>query len=788
LATLGFRGEAFALLKSWLKDADFDRRIDAAETLCLIGERPLGVRSLKRLIKNRNLGADVRLQAANSLERVDETNAAEKAYLLLLRDASLSIEERCRATRYFDQESNGHSEAIWEVMVPLLVDDGLALRDRSAIAKTLRGMSSPDWGDFDHEDVLDELFSIVGVGNASGADVWNIVGVLARAKISISDIPGAVKLADDASIPVGARVEGLQKFVLYSNDRVAAQKLFEIAQTPELSYAHAINALSYVSIEETRERVECLLRRIINDPKSPPAWRLKAASGKGERRYERGSNDGTISVIRDAKVSTWVRLAALRDLKSVLPDRQAALLSEIAGTPQLDALDRLYVAEAALEAEATELGRTILTDVLADTPHSIAEMAKMAKLLHAMGSKQEAFGLLKDITDLPDIVLRETEEHSCTVEAAELLDELGHSKDATRFLVRLVEPVSWHDVKDILEGIGRIAGEGEARQAALKLLPQVIAERNDPSSGYLGYWRDLFEEFLTKGWTEDLTPLLLAVRDPSKLLSDRAEAAAAIYRNSSRDASRNWTDIAQGALAEFSERKDLSARERVILIPIFNACGLETLAKGHIEALVSTRDLAVEDRRALAILLSELGDKKRAKETLQGIGEDQEATGFLGPSDEKVIEDLQGEEHLRHIRVSRAFNEREPIMDRLFDARDMVSEYGDKQALQLIFKAAYDEQLDPNDRLQAIEVMEELGYRDIPLKLLPDILTHPQVDDYWAGDLLLRFGDKAGALERFRKAIKTCPEHYRDQIARRLADLQAIGLLEELSERCVHED
>lgn len=123
----------------------------------------------------------------------------------------------------------------------------------------------------------------------------------------------------------------------------------------------------------------------------------------------------------------------------------------------------------------------------------------------------------------------------------------------------------------------------------------------------------------------------------------------------------------------------------------------------------------------------------------------------------------------------------EQVIDRLFDARDMVLEYGDRQALKLIFDTGYDEKLDPNDRLQAIEVMEELGYRDIPLGLLHGILAYPQIDDYWAGDLLVRFGNKAEALEYFRKAITSCPRGYRDQIARGLADLQAIALLEDLN-------
>ncbi len=296
----------------------------------------------------------------------------------------------------------------------------------------------------------------------------------------------------------------------------------------------------------------------------------------------------------------------------------------------------------------------------------------------------------------------------------------------------------------------------------------------------MGYWRLLFEEFLAKGWTNDLEPLLLIANNTSKFLSDRAEAARLIYRYASDETSKNWKVIAQSVLMELLERKDSSVQERATLIHIANSCGLEIPAKKCVEELASIRDLKVEDRRALAKLLSECGDKKRATEILNQIDEADEKASFLGSWDETVIKELQGEEHLKHVRALRVFNEHEPIIDRLLDARDMVSEYGNRRALQLIFDAAYDDHLDPSDRLQAIEVMYELGYRDIPLKLLPGILAHSEVDDYWAADVLLSFGNKAGALERLRKAISTCPESYRDQIACRLADLQAVALLEEL--------
>jgi hypothetical protein len=144
-------------------------------------------------------------------------------------------------------------------------------------------------------------------------------------------------------------------------------------------------------------------------------------------------------------------------------------------------------------------------------------------------------------------------------------------------------------------------------------------------------WRRAFEHFLAKGWIDDLTPLFLVVEDASKPLGDRAEAAAVMYRNHMCDPSRNWMEIARSALSKLSNRDELSIRQRVELIPILRACGLDELAQRHIDRLVDADDLSAEDRRAAAKLMSDLGDKRRAKELLDGIDDADETIGFLGP-------------------------------------------------------------------------------------------------------------------------------------------------------------
>ncbi|MER9642564.1 NACHT domain-containing protein [Mesorhizobium sp. M0239] len=574
LATLGFRDEACGLLKAWGKSGDLDLQIDAARTLCLIGERDLGLRSINRLIRDGGLGFEIRLRATDSLERVNELDAAKKAYTLLLNDKTLSMSERCRAAQHFDWDGSDNGEAIWEILLPHLFDDHVSLEDRIAIADTLLRTASTDWGDFDRPEVIDELFSILEASAPSPTNAWNIISILAENGLPIAEIPRALELADDISLPVETRIEGLQTFLFRTSDGVAANKLLEIAKTPDLSYDISINALSTLDSENPSGEPHRLLSLIVGDPMAPPKWRLKAASEMSRQRGRRGLNEFEVAVICDPSVSVRERVGALLDLKQVSVDDQIALLKGISATPRLDAWGRLSIAEAALQAKAVDFVRNLLRDALLDTPCSTAEMVKMAELYHAIGESRQAISLLERIANLADNVLAETEDHSSTIEAATLLAKWGRDTDAKALLLRLVRLVGWRDLTDILDCIGRLSGEDEARQAACELLPKLVAEPNNPSNDYMFYWRRLYEEFLANGWTNELSPLLIVVQDSSKLLSDRAEAAATIYRNSFRDTSRNWASIAQGTLIEFSNRENLSAHERANLVAVLNSCDL----------------------------------------------------------------------------------------------------------------------------------------------------------------------------------------------------------------------
>ena len=175
----------------------------------------------------------------------------------------------------------------------------------------------------------------------------------------------------------------------------------------------------------------------------------------------------------------------------------------------------------------------------------------------------------------------------------------------------------------------------------------------------------------------------------------------------------------------------------------------------------------------------------RELEPIWAVAKDATKAVSVRAEEERMIADLQGEERLEEALTKRAFDGMEEPSDNLLEMRELVSNFGDKRALQIIISAGSDLNADTNGRLDAIEALDELGYRALSRSLMDEVKDRSDADDWWVGDLLLRFGRKADALKYFERSIVTCPESHRDQIARSLAELQAVEALEMLRSRHV---
>jgi hypothetical protein len=162
LAKIGYRPEAVARLRSLLQSDDTDVQLEAAATLCVLGERREGVRTLSRFVRATNAPVDLRFRAAWELERVAEHKKADEAHSFLLRDDSLSIEARCKAAAHFNEDGVHQGQLVWSVLFPLLEDETNSLDDRIRVAAELFHTDDDDgWGDYDEFDVARELFAIL---------------------------------------------------------------------------------------------------------------------------------------------------------------------------------------------------------------------------------------------------------------------------------------------------------------------------------------------------------------------------------------------------------------------------------------------------------------------------------------------------------------------------------------------------------------------------------------------------------------------------------------------------
>lgn len=777
LAVLGMREKAIQLLLDWLNATDTTLKVEAAKAISAIGERFLGLRALVRIVKDAEQTFETRLSAVEALDRINESKAAERAYRRLIRDTSVSIEQRCIAARRLDEHHPRCSESTWDVLFPLFLDRDVALSERITIGEALLRLTQSEWFEFDEEDILDELFSALESKNTLPTDAWAIIGVLAEQHLSLTEIPRAAALVEDPTAPTKDRIELLKKFVLWSEDELASRKLIELAQTQDLALYEQIEALSHADLRTGTTARDALID-ISKNGHIPPTWRLQAASAGS---HSRQKNEHTTQILLDDKISVNVRVFALRELR-LSPDQKILLLSKIAETKGLNNWDRLLIVDDAINLGATDLACRLLDDVAADAPLSIAELTDIGKAFRAIGDHERASYFLKEVLRSPDIVIVNCEDQQPILEAAESLAQIGSAEHSVRFLHKVLRLIDTHTLPEALNALERIAGESDAQQAASEILPNLVREAHDPKEVYMDSWRSLFEQFLSKGWNSDLAPLLAVASNPSRRLRDRGEAAHLIYKYASCDRSADWRSKAKKLLVDLLNTRDAPIDALVDLIQIARSCDLKPQALRVFEEISALTSLKSEDYRALAGLAYEIGDREEAKRLLEQVPPEDESAILLAPWDERIIREIQGDDRLKRMRTARALDERVPVVDRLFDARDVALEDGNRRAIQLIFDTACNQRLNPNERLHAIEVLEELGFRQIPTDLLPSVLDHEDVDDFWAGDIVLRLRSKKEALERFRRAIKTCPPEYRDQIARKLADLQAVRLLEELDD------
>jgi hypothetical protein len=778
LALIGERALASGFVYRNLSRANDSLRVEAAKTLCQIGEADRGLELLKQIVLSEHTVFAVRLEAASAIAKTGYHKEADHAHLSLLTASELSIEDRCEAADYFLLDEVHRHDIVWDELSPLLFAGDLAVSEYCEVARRLMHVRDDGWSDADPWDAYDHVLSILENPKLAPCDAWQIIDMLADSWSDIETVPRLAELARSSAIPVEDRIATLRMLDVRRNAIDVGELLYAVANEPWASFYDTIEALRDAKTNEAaREQLESIIR----DTDLPPKWRLRAANG------EIGSW-GNINVeankvlLLDATVALRFRIEALRSI--IRADKGTdveSLIAELQNYAVTSCDERLDIADLAMEHSAIAIAHEHLELATQDRPHSMHELNRIAELYEKLGDRDAALRYLKLASDLDAEVLCEIEDAWVVSQTSRLLAGLNRKTEAIGLLSRFAEYGSWYNIRDLIETVKEI-DTAAVEAIAQKLVAELEEELANP--GQYGVWMMLraADFLLADGWMTSLNSLCATALNASRSVSERAEAAALLIRYGEAALS-DYRSAATGrsVLNELASNPSLSIEDRAEPASKLQEAGSAAQAEELVRELHEDADQSVERRREIARVFRKLGRLDEAKAILADLDEVQDVKAGLGPLDDYLVKDIQGKSRHEAILKGQVFNESRPTFDRLLDARELVAEYGNREALELIMNAAKDGEADPDLRLEAASVLDELGYRELPRQILAEIEDSEGLDDYWTGDTFLRFGDKSKARKFLKRSIKTCPDNYRDQIARALADLNATDLLAALN-------
>lgn len=779
LAQLGARNLAIEALCHQLASSSVELRVDSAKALCEIGEAETGIAALMKVTQDFANAFEHRLMAANALSRAGFYKEADEAHHGLLSDVKISITDRCKAADYFSDDGVNQPEVVWEKLLPLFFDKNTTVEEMCLVAKNLLYLQYHDeWGDYCPTILHDHLVTILKDPNICTLNAWKIVDTLADSEVKYDNIPGLLELARQPDIPIVTRIKTLGMFRRGTGGREIDEILFSLAEEPGVSFYESVKALQAVTIMKDQSDVRIM--EIVQQSDLPAKWRLTAAS---DGFWATSINfDATQCIMRDKSVAIHIRIAAFQNMLRAHWDGDTReLLGYLSSTESLSCQEHLNIAELALKLEHTDVAKQHLDNALRDQPHSIQEINEIAKICLKLGNPDLAAKYLNLVTEYDDIVLREIEDDLDIRESARLLARIGALPCAVNLMRRYAEYASWYSTEEVLETLVELGGEAELMPIALELATSLEKELFNSDNRHLGMLWGAAKYFLSKGWITKLDAFEAVALNQSQSVCDRAEACSIVVNYADKFGDVAKAGTGRNILQRLASDQSFSLDDRVRLVQLLKESKLPILADKLTGELIELPDLTAKDRRTLARYFQSIGSLNQAKQVLGANDQDVEATEWVSPLDDRVIKELEGETRHRAILAKQVFDETCPTFDRMFPARDLVLEHGSREALQFVKETASGSNLEPDLRLEAALALEDMGFRELPRKVLADVETARDLDDFWIGDTFLRFGNKDKARIFLERSIATAPKGYRDQIARSLAYLNAPDLLARLN-------
>jgi len=767
LALLGAPEDARSLLSSFLTDDDVDLRIRAAGELCRLGDAQLGQRVLRATVRNRVFAASFRLAAAEKLKSVGFLRHAAIAFARIARDENIEVHHRTRAAIAFDELEHRRNYIVWNPLMAILEDRTQAVANRVDAGEALIQIDGEDGYD---DLVFGELLEMLDDEELSDRDILRVAASLGERGWTLKEMPRVRQTLKSGKICAAVKIETLKAIGRYGRNNEVTKPLIRIAANSETSVELALKAIDAIWRRDENEQVQALLGQISRDATVPPKWRLKAANAQ---RADLRPN-ALLLLAQDDSIDIVTRVTALEALPADTSLRET-LLRNIANSAELTFWDRRKIAEAADRLKIPDLMKSVIQSARDDRPLSIWELVELAKLCRELGDEAGAEQFLHQLLALPLLILINCEDTATMLEGIRLATDLDRELAASRLKeIILSDEIGWSSVADALEIYVELVGRDLALADAAPVIEQLSAGLRNSADKRFSGWPWYAEQLLERGFYSDYGSLLAFAEDEENRISERVGACALVMRHAA--AASPFYSAARSTLKQMLGTEPASS-DKIRVAEELHRAGCRPEMNEWLDRCLASPPEGLKDRRSLAGLLHDLGRVDEAKILVEGMDPADLLEGLLFPTDKALAKTVVDNEIADDLVFEQVLKNDDPL-DQIWRAKEYVEEHGDHRALKLVSDAAKGAEGDPHHQLEAIDCLDQLGFRKISRTLF-SAMPKKDIEPYWFGAQLLRFGKKLEAVPFYTESAYAEIEYNENLIWSGLADLGLVGELTE---------
>lgn len=735
LAIVGRSAEARVHLTRLLDLGNFELAKRAAHALARVGNNARAVACLAAIAAAREARPQLRLEAIRELVSLGEVSKASQALRHMIADPSLDFESR-------DQAAHQLSELLADEDEEVFVALGKIARSRGPIGDRLKAMKTIAELDpyFDYYYLycqpLRHMVALKGFKSRHLADFSSLARAL---DADIGDFPKAVVLLNQDELTAIEKLEIIEPFASRVNAKPWAIALLTKIAFDECADLGARVAAIQLLGDAKPHMIDAVIDRLVADSSLPPDWRTALAKAAGSHSAARGlatiAADSTVAI--KARLSAYAKLGT-RDVATCLPD--FSMLAD------LDIHERLAIAHTAHKQNLRAVVQEQLQACLELGSFSIYELVEIHRVAVSCDCDVSAADASARLAKIPFAIMERNEDTATVLDAIAVIaatDE-GLALDRLTALLNSDEMSIW-SVPSVLEAMAAHRSRGDVQRLAIPVIGEAIEalESDDP---YPGAMLHAVEPLYQAGWIEEFEPLMRLARDPARSLSQRIGAAVLAL-----NATGTAHSEAYALLRALVESKIDNVADAIQAAISLSRGGYDMLSLQLLETCLTIPSLRASDRLHIAVHLKDLGRRADALQLVYGIDLDALQDAFLLDGDMKLLSDAFGSKRIDEFRETRmAATDNE--IDRLMDARDRVIEKGSRGALAMIQSVAADDDAHPADRLEAVDILDQLGFRALSRTTF-DAIDLNRAEPLWVAEQAARFGRKADALKYFECAL-----------------------------------